>query len=454
MGTERRPRPSTPEAMPEQERHARHTQAYDAGAAAPAWGHVNEKNTSEGALDKGVPWTQTRDADETPYAACQRDGDNSSSSGEAATQPPCCSCWQNCAKHGFCVHEAQLIRRIHDEDGACVDVVSTGQYSVNGDVRLVVYKTYDKHMSLAWLVEEEIVLLRRLSGQCPHIIKLLDSFSDPDGNTVLVMPYVSHSWTPTQPSGVRSYMRQLLQCLSFLHDQCGVMHRNIKRANILFDGHLTLIDFEGSCKHASGAVYTRFGNNLYRAPELVAAKPAHGQAASVYVYNAFDNVMSPAAESGPPSDIFSAGVVFAELLFGMRRFFDVDWLHENYTAVRDSLAGLHERRQEALLGGQPLPDPRTAFTQQLAGGGLQAEARCTRDAADLLARMLCWDPEARIRACDALSHPYFTSAGADVADDAAYDAAHAYLAGMKRKRGKEWCGRAHRQKVNSDQLQI
>jgi serine/threonine protein kinase len=361
--------------------------------------------------------------------ACTPDGDrvewaSSPSNSESGSfgAPPCCSAWRNCSCQGRCRYDAKVMSRIHDEDGALVDVVSTRQFNS----QRCVYKTYVAAKTLDWLVQEEVALLRRLNGRC-HVIELLDTFTDEAGNMVLVMPYVADDFTPQRPSTVRSYMRQLLTCLAFLHDDCGIMHRNIKRANILFSAathELTLIDFEGSCAASTHAVYTRFGNNLYRAPELVAAKPARGQAASVYVYNPFDDNLSPGAHSGTPVDIFSAGVVFAELLFGVRRLLDVDWLEESYAALRDALAALEADKEQALLTGRPLPDPRSAFAAQLTRGGPPAVARCSADAADLLARMLCFVPDARITAADALRHPYFTTQSADEIDDTAFEAAH------------------------------
>ena len=95
-----------------------------------------------------------------------------------------------------------------------------------------------------------------MRGRC-HIIPLLDTFRDARSNPVLVFPYIGDDHTPREPSAVRSYMRQLLQALAFLHDELGVMHRNIKRANVLFSGAgvLMLIDFEGACHASAGAVF-------------------------------------------------------------------------------------------------------------------------------------------------------------------------------------------------------
>ena len=162
--------------------------------------------------------------------------------------------------------------------------------------------------SLTRFPAAQLELYRRMRGRC-HIIPLLDTFRDWRGNPVLVFPFVSDDHTPTTPSAIRAYMRQLLEALSFLHDDLGVMHRNIKRANVLFSGGgaLALIDFEGACEAHAGALYTRFGNNMYRAPEVAAAKASLGRDGAALAYNAWDDVLSPAASYGTQADVFSAG---------------------------------------------------------------------------------------------------------------------------------------------------
>jgi Protein kinase domain len=208
--------------------------------------------------------------------------------GASPWQPPapcsateaCCARWQLCETRTRCLSDARLLRTIHDEDGARVCVVATRAYGAEGARQEVVYKRYemrkeegDSVSTLDVLVQEEIAMLRKLGGRS-HTIPLLDSFRDPCGCPVLVMPYID-DFTPSLPSDVRCYMRQLLEALAFLHDDMGVMHRGVKRANILFSRsrQLQLIDFEGSCSVHEGALFARWGNNLYRAPE-VAVKPA------------------------------------------------------------------------------------------------------------------------------------------------------------------------------------
>ena len=198
-------------------------------------------------------------------------------------------------------------------------------------------------------------------------------------------------------------MRQLLEALRFLHAELGLMHRNVKRANCLWaDGQLTLIDFECAVSPSPGAVFSRVGNNRYRAPEVAAAKrQATRDGGSLLYRPGCPGWLTPAAPYSFPSDIFSAGVCFAELLLRRRRLFaDVDFLEEDYERLRRRLRKWEER--EGHLGRG---DARRIFEPYL-GDDLAAEL-LTPAAADLLARMLCFDPLRRVDAQEALRHEYF-----------------------------------------------
>jgi len=342
---------------------------------------------------------------------------------------PCCRNWALCGRS--CAYSATPLRLLHDEDGATVHAVCTSQFPYP-----VVYKRYelDGSAALAALVREEQALLRQLGGR-GRTIPLLDAFLDAAGDPVLVFP-LCHDDTPSRPSSCRAYARQLLQALAFLASQ-RVMHRNVKRANVLWsevEHELRLIDFEGSARVEEGALLPRWGNNAYRAPEVAAAKPPGSPRAPppAYVCNPLDNTLSPAAPVGCRADVFSAGLCIAELLLGVRRMLDVERLPASYAEL-----------EAALAEASRLREPRAAFEPQLermqAGRAAAARARLSRDAADLLTRLLAWDPAERLDAEEALSHPYFAvTEAAAAAEDARYEAAEAAEAARaSRKRRRE-----------------
>jgi cell division cycle 2-like protein len=270
-----------------------------------------------------------------------------------------------------------------------------------------------------------------MRGRC-HVIELLETFRDARDNPVLVFPFVHDDHRPEAPSAIQSYMRQLLEALAFLHDELGVMHRNIKRANVLFSAssrELRLIDFEGACAAHEGALYTRFGNNLYRAPEVAAAKAAalRPGGGGALAYNAFECILSPAGAYGTKADVFSAGVCFAELLLGCRRLLDADALEESYAAVAAAVSAGAEagRRGESAAA---------ALLGMLGERSAAAAARMSEPAAALLCALLAEEPGERVDAAAALCHPYFAEDAA--AQDAAFwAAAETDARAAKRRRG-------------------
>ncbi len=88
---------------------------------------------------------------------------------------PCCSRWAACDMAGACVHGARLVRRIHDEDGAAVDVVYTRQFGAapGGGPRAVVYKTYDTRDNdcLSYLVATEVRTQRNRRPRAPRHLR-------------------------------------------------------------------------------------------------------------------------------------------------------------------------------------------------------------------------------------------------------------------------------------------
>mmetsp|Transcript_27978 Transcript_27978/g.38683 ORF Transcript_27978/g.38683 Transcript_27978/m.38683 type:complete len:224 (+) Transcript_27978:1270-1941(+) len=199
-------------------------------------------------------------------------------------------------------------------------------------------------------------------------------------------------WYLIEWSELQMYMQQLMESLHFLHDDVGVMHRNIKRANILFteEGELTLIDFEDcvSCV-TPGTLYPRVGNNRYRAPEMRAQE-------SCFAYNPFHKHMSPVLRYNSKADMFSAGLVFAELIMEIHRFFDViEYMDEDYDVLRERLR-IHSE------------DPLRVFSPWIRS--YKELPSVTVEACDLLSKMLCFDENERISAADALNHPYFKMA--------------------------------------------
>lgn len=176
--------------------------------------------------------------------------------------------------------------------------------------RLVAIKTINKQM--VDLDEADALSRLRREAQSagrlshPNIVGIYD-YGENDRFAYIAMEYIDGKPLnslmlddPMQPAKALSVMRQLLAALDYSHDK-KVVHRDIKPANILVmdDGLVKITDFgiariESSTLTQAGAF---LGTPAYMSPEQV-----RGETVDLR------------------SDIFSASVVFYELLAGQRPF--------------------------------------------------------------------------------------------------------------------------------------
>jgi serine/threonine-protein kinase len=178
--------------------------------------------------------------------------------------------------------------------------------------RAVAIKTVRKDVVDAEVAEQFMARFRneaRAAGRLhhPNIVSIYEYGEDAD-IAYIAMEYVDGT-------GLREYlnrkaqfdlpqlvaiMSQLLQALEFAHDR-GVVHRDIKPANLILThgGTLKVADFGIARIDASSLTMTGLvmGTPSYMAPEQCQGKPSDHRA-----------------------DIFSAGVVFYELLTGRKPF--------------------------------------------------------------------------------------------------------------------------------------
>ncbi len=177
---------------------------------------------------------------------------------------------------------------------------------------------------------------------------------------------------------------QLAQALDYAHKQ-GVLHRDVKPANILLsgDGAPKLADFNISfCSQLEGATPAAyFGGSLaYMSPEqLEACNPKHPR--------------QPSDLDGR-SDLFSLAVVLWELLFGERPFRD-ESLKEGWTATLEDMT----RRRLETAPARPMQaasDPLTMRMEQVLRRAMSADPAQRQADGNALARdlSLCLNPGA------------------------------------------------------------
>ncbi|MDP9375880.1 MAG: serine/threonine protein kinase, partial [Chloroflexota bacterium] len=137
----------------------------------------------------------------------------------------------------------------------------------------------------------------------PNILPVWD-YGEQGGIPYLVMPYVKGGTLkdrlergPLPPAEITPYLTQMAEALDYAHER-GIVHRDVKPANMLLDGRgrLYLSDF-GVAKALEGAEgLTRTGVGV-GTPEYMAPEQAQGRA-------------------DPRSDLYALGVILYQMLTG------------------------------------------------------------------------------------------------------------------------------------------
>ena len=323
-------------------------------------------------------------------------------------------------------------RILHRESSVDVRVVATGQF---GDV---VQKTYlrqtmtppfRRHASMEDQLLYEVSILTALRG-VPGVVHLLgwcktdtDAGNHRRGGETdpkrrrnciggaangpcqfrsLIYEYVPGNYSPTKPADIHLYIQELLQVLDHLHRK-GIVHCNIKRENVIFNGRLTLIDFETAVwEHelidmgdaGGGQCVTYRSNPYFSAPETLDTQPGRNEHSErrIVLY-------------GHRRDVYGAGVILAELLLKMdtkTHLFRVPHrvhTQEHYLEVRKifsrDLGGLSGSMHAAYLA------------LKARSNGDFSETKFHKHGADLVKHMTLWSRFERPRAWKALEHTFF-----------------------------------------------
>ncbi len=186
-------------------------------------------------------------------------------------------------------------------------------------------------------LKREVLMARRLRH--PHIVSI-HTFWDAEGYRFITMDYVSgpnmaaHMSARTEPfriEDVLPWVRQLCDALGYAHEQ-GVLHRDVKPANILLDADNSahLADFGiarlliGSLAHESGHVTS--GTLLYMSPEQLFGEAMDGR-----------------------SDLYSLAAAVYEWLAGRPPFFRGSILEQIHSRLPDPIPHCHEAINRVLL---------------------------------------------------------------------------------------------------------
>ena len=247
-------------------------------------------------------------------------------------------------------------------------------------------------------IKREVKILQNLYGG-PNIIKLLDIVRDPHSKTPsLIFEHVNNTdykvlYPTLGDHDIRFYLLELLRALDFSHSQ-GIMHRDVKPHNVMIDHQrreLRLIDWGLAEFYHPGKHYNvRVASRYFKGPELL-VDLQH------YDYSL---------------DLWSVGCVLAAMVFRKEPFFygqdNQDQLvkiakflgtddlyaylnkyHLQLDAALEAKVGRHSKKPWGRLVNQD--------NQHLV----------TRDAVDLIDKLLRYDHAERLTAREAMAHPFF-----------------------------------------------
>ncbi|KAK5136520.1 hypothetical protein LTR08_002864 [Meristemomyces frigidus] len=210
---------------------------------------------------------------------------------------------------------------------------------------------------------------------------------------------------------IRRFARQLLACLVLLQHR-KIIHCDLKPENILLcearKADVRVIDFGSSCREEE-KVYTYIQSRFYRSPEVILG--------SAY---------------GLGIDMWSLGCILAELWTGYP-LFPGENEQEQLACIMEIFGPpdrhLVERCTRKKLFFDSVGKPRVTVSskgrRRRPSSKTLAQALKTEDEAfvDFVARCLRWDPERRIKATEAVAHPFVTGVpfhqrGAGIPDEA------------------------------------
>ena len=246
----------------------------------------------------------------------------------------------------------------------------------------------------------------------------------PDKDVFIVFDYLEHDLTGLMRSVegakmlkddktgliIKGIMYQLLLGLEYLHEEAGVVHRDMKGSNILIDkyGRVKLADF-GLARSVFGSSYD---GSIVRSTKIL---PIMTNRVITLWYRP-PEVLLGADNYGPEVDIWGLGCIFAELFLGKAAFSGSDEISQ-LEAIAIGLSCEQAKPEEPfkILLNLPwyklIPQSLKAdYRPQSITTSLRNRLKETNikpDAMELLFKLLKYDTKERITCKEALESNYF-----------------------------------------------
>lgn len=227
-----------------------------------------------------------------------------------------------------------------------------------GEVWLAHDQELDEKVALKFLrpsfSKEQTEFLKRETKQArqlnhPNILRVFDFHIQPDSPAAISMEYVSggnlaqlmSSKRPVlEADDIKDWLQQVCDALSYAHEKCGIVHRDIKPTNLMLDrdGQLKLADF---------GLASQIAPNLDPESEKVIGS-------RLTLHYASPQLIWNPSESHHLNDVFAFGVTVFWLMTASYPFKDPE--EDSWTWDPDNLLSMSRRRKEKGVGQKPVPE--------------------------------------------------------------------------------------------------
>lgn len=247
-------------------------------------------------------------------------------------------------------------------------------------------------------IKREIKILENLKGG-PNIIALLDVVKDPWSRTpALIFEFVDNTdfktlYKKLTDYDIRYYLYELLKALDYSHSM-GIMHRDVKPHNVMIDHNhrkLRLIDWGLAEFYHPGQGYNvRVSSRYFKGPELLVD------------YQEYDYTL----------DMWSFGCMLASMIFRKEPFFHGQDNYDQLVRIAKVLGTeeLHDYVDRYKIDLDPeYSDILGRHSRKRWEKFVHSENQhlVSREALDLLDKLLRYDHRERLSAREAMEHPYF-----------------------------------------------
>lgn len=326
---------------------------------------------------------------------------------------------------------AQLEQRRADGSAGTEDENPTGSGPAgSGDFSEVAIKVIRANETMYKAAQLEMTVLKKLMGADPenkrHCVRFLRSFEFRDHvfmcfesmhmNLREVLKKYGRN-VGINVHGVRSFGQQMLVALRHLKN-CGVVHADIKPDNILVNKSHNIIkicDFGSAMFDGDNEITPYLQSRFYRAPEVILGLPySHPMDLWSIGCCLYELYMGTIAFQGRSNNemmklfIEMKGPVPRKLL-RKAAFRENHYNHEGVFSVVEDDPVTHRQIRRLIRDAKPVKDLGAVLAAHDKNLG-EAERRKVAQLADLLDKMLHFDPEKRITVSQALAHPFIKDA--------------------------------------------